>query len=192
MAASAWDGRRGVHDSTPHVPVSSRAVAVSKDSKSWAGKGVDIAVAASRGSRAKRWAQRRGVPPTQQQLDLNSRIHRCESVEQLLLTIEGTKTKQMALSNVNVITAISKMAKIKSRGKHQRVGDMLQEVLLRTLATRLAARPSDVGSREIATLAWSLTKLKAYGKYEGLWTALEDIIADRGMLCFRCSASACA
>lgn len=64
-----------------------------------------------------------------------------------------------------------------------RLSDMcgaLQDVLLRTLAVRLAAKHADIGSREIATLAWSLAKLKVTGQHAEMWHVLEEIMCARG------------
>lgn len=56
----------------------------------------------------------------------------------------------------------------------------LQDVLLRTLALRLATKHVNIGSREIATLAWSLAKLRVSGKHAETWLVLEEIMSERG------------
>ena len=121
-----------------------------------------------------------GLRPTQQQISLNKDLHSCESVEQILMMIERANAKRVALNTVNVITAVNKIAKLKSLRKPQRAEELLQEVLLRSLTTRLVSSQADVGSREIATLTWSLTKLRLTDKHETLWKTLEDIMTTRG------------
>jgi len=130
-----------------------------------------------RGSNVRKWGQR---PPTKQQLDLNHELHSCENVEQLLVVIEKAKARRVLLNTVNIITAINKIAKYKDTKKQQRVKELLQDVLLRSLATRLATNPADIGCREIATLAWSLNKLKVDHNHDTLWSTLEQITVTRG------------
>ena len=96
------------------------------------------------------------------------------------MMIERAKAKRVALNTVNVITAVNKIAKLKSLRKPRRAEELLQEVLLSSLTTRLVSNQADVGSREIATLTWSLTKLRLTDKHETLWKTLEDIMTTRG------------
>lgn len=74
---------------------------------------------------AKGWGQHRGGPPTRQQLDLNQDLHRCDSIEQILVVIERAKAQKVTLNTVNIITAVNKLAKLRTAGKRQRSEELL-------------------------------------------------------------------
>ena len=144
-----------------------------------------------RGDVPGRW-RRRGVVPTRQQLDLNQELHGCTNFEEMLRAIERARARNITLNTVNIITALNRLAKLRSPGKSARAEELLQEVLLRALQARLAivrtavdeGKHADIGSRELATLAWSLAKVKANDQCAAVWDVLEDIMVLRGFLDF--------
>ena len=180
---------RRVHGSADpgHAPASQRAeagagAAVASGGTEGAGPpGPSRRASGPKGVR--RWGQQRGAPPTRQQLDLNHELHHCASVEQMLAAIEHAKAKRVPLNTVNIITAINKTVKLNRPGKSaggRRAQILLQQVLLRALTVRLATNQADIGSHEIATLAWSLAKLNLNAEHAGVWQVLEHMLCTRG------------
>lgn len=74
---------------------------------------------------ARAWGRHHGGAPTRQQLDLNQELHRCSSLEQILGVIERAKTQKVTPSTVNIITAVNKIAKLRTPGQRPRAEELL-------------------------------------------------------------------
>jgi len=160
-------GARRVHEpAAPHPPAARAPDTMQKEEDVSAIGGAGGAGRATRVGRG--WGQQRGAsaPPTRQQLDLNQDLHGCDSIEQILVVIERAKTRKVALSTVNVITAVNKLAKLRSPGKRQRVEELLlvRPRRFRSLRSWLggAVRDSETVPRKLGT--GTLTRKECAGR----------------------------
>ena len=104
-------------------------------------------------------ARRRPRGPSPAQIQLNKRLTRCDSLDAVLTQVHAAEQSDLALTTVNLITAMHRVAKLASAGRSLQFQDAL--MLLERIDSELtqAAAVSMLDDRALTTLAWSLGSL---------------------------------
>eukprot|EP00899_Mesostigma_viride_P010310 jgi/Mesvir1/19280/Mv10356-RA.1 len=128
-----------------------------------------------------RGAGRRALT-SQQQFEMNSLIVRCTSGDEILDVVDSARKTGIALSGVNMATAVSCIAKDVKR-RRSLVRDPRFAALLESIWQELSVRPATINARGLSSLAYSLVKMQVEVHH---LEPVEREITRRGMGEFTC------
>ena len=102
---------------------------------------------------------RRAPGPSPAQLQLNKRLTRCDSAEAVMMEVDAAEASGLALTTVNIVTAMHRLAKCAAAGSTLQQHDAM--LMLQRVEHELAQASAAVAldDRALTTLAWSLGSL---------------------------------